>query len=164
MTAPFYANQSTIGVDLNNTNTTAQFSLGQRISGSGDTLWVYCQMNGAATTGHICTIGTGGTATPAITGAALVAANAQIAFAQGAFADADYGWLCQHGNNVYIRVSGTCSLSQALYIATTSGCLHVTSASSTLGGVAMIANVSSTATSIAVLANLTWPRFMNAGQ
>lgn len=161
---PFYPNQSIIGVDLNNTSATAQFTLGQRVSGSQDTMWVYVQMNGAATTGMICTMNTGPTATPAITAAALTAANAQIAFAQSAFADGEYGWLCYHGNNVYVRVSGTTSLSGVLYVAVASGCLHTTSASSTMAGVAMIANVSSTATNVAVLANLTWPRFINAGQ
>lgn len=161
---PFYQNGSLIGVDLNNTSTTAQFTLGQRVSGSQDTMWVYVQMNGAATTGMICTMNTGPTATPAITAAALTAENAQIGFAQTAFASGDYGWLCYHGNNVYIRVSGTTSLSGVLYVATTSGCLHTTSASSTLAGVAMISNTSATATNQAVLGNLTWPKFIAPGQ
>lgn len=160
---PFYANQSMVGVDLNNTSATAQFTLGQRVSGSQDTMFVYVQMNGAATTGMLCTINTGSTATPAITSAGQAAPNALIGFAQSAFADTEYGWLCYHGNNVYIRVSGTTSCSQVMYVATTSGVIHSTSASSTLAGVVMIANVSSTATNLAVLANLSWPKFVNTG-
>lgn len=155
---------SLIGADFYTTTTTAQFGLGQNARGTQDTMWVYVQMNGAATTGMICTMNTGPTATPALTAAALTAANAQIGFAQTAFADGDYGWLCYRGNNVYIRVSGTTSLSGVLYVAVTSGCLHTTSASSTLAGVAMIANTSATATNQAVLGNLTWPKFINAGQ
>ena len=160
----YYQTGSLIGADLNSTSTTAQFTLGQRASGNQDTMWVYVQMNGAATTGMICTMNTGPTATPAITAAALTAANAMIGFAQGAFADGDYGWLCYHGNNVYIRVSGTTSLSGVLYVGVTSGTVHTTSASSTLAGVAMIANTSATATNAAVLANLTWPKFIAPGQ
>ena len=160
----YYQSGSLIGADLNNTSATAQFTLGQHASGNQDTMWVYVQMNGAATTGMICTMNTGPTATPAITAAALTAANAQIGFAQTAFASGDYGWLCTRGNNVYIRVSGTTSLSGVLYVATTSGVLHTTSASSTLAGVALIANTSATATNQAVLGNLTWPKFINAGQ
>lgn len=160
---PFYVTSSTIGVDLNNASDSAGFALLTPMKGSQDTMWVYVQMNGAATTGMICTITSGGTATPALTAAALTAANAQIGFAQNAFTSGQYGWLCYHGNNVYIRVSGTTSCSAVLYVAVTSGVLHTTSASSTLAGVVMSANTSATATNQAVLANLTWPKFINAG-
>jgi hypothetical protein len=160
---PYTQNGSRVGADLNNTATTAQFSLMQRASGSQDTMWVYVQMAGAATTGMLCSINTGGTATPCLTSGGSNVANTMIAFAQNSFADTEYGWLCYHGNNVYIRVSGTTSPSGVLYVATSSGLLHTTSASGTLGGVSLLAPVSSTAVGIAVLANLTWPKFVNAG-
>lgn len=164
MTAPFYSNGSLIGADFNNAADTSQFAALTRQNASGDTMFVYVEALGAISTGQLCTITINGTATPALTAAALTAANAQIAFAQNAFTSGQFGWICQHGNNVYIRVSGTTSLSGVLYVATTSGVLHTTSASSTLAGVVMIANTSATATNQAVLANLTWPRFTNAGQ
>lgn len=162
--ATFVVNSSTIGVDLNNSATSAAFALGTRVNGSQDTLWVYVQANGAITTGMCCSINTTGTATPCLTSGGSLVANSDIAFAQNAFADTEYGWLAKNGNNVYIRVSGTTSPSGVLYIAVSSGLLHTTSASGTLSGVALLANVSSTAVGIAVLANLTWPKFVNVGQ
>lgn len=155
---------SKIGVNVGATTTAPLFVLGEVVTGTQDTVWTYVQMNGAATTGHCCSINTTGTATPCLTSGGSSVAFSMIGFAQNTFADADYGWLCQKGNNVYVRASGTISPSGVLYIAVTSGCIHTTSASGTLAGVAILANTSSTATSIAVLANLTWPKFVNVGQ
>ena len=154
---------SKIGFNPNSTTTDAQFGLGDTGTGTQDTIWTYVEMNGAATTGMLCSINTTGTATPCVTSGGSSVANTKIGFAQTAFADEEYGWLCQNGNNVYVAVSGTTNSSAVLYVATSSGVLHTTSASGTLGGVAILANVSSTAAKIAVLANLTWPRFLNAG-
>ena len=159
-----YATGSKLGVDVNNSSTTQQFTLGDRTEGTQDSMWVYIEAAQALTTGQIVTMTTGFTATPAITAAALTAANAFIAFPQVAIASGSFGWAALRGNNMYVRVSGTTSLSGVLYVAVTSGALHTTSASSTLAGVAMIANTSATAVVQAVLANLTWPRFTNAGQ
>ena len=158
------ATGSKLGVDLANASSTQQFTLGDRTNGTQDTMWVYIEAAAALTTGQLCTMTTGFTATPAITAAALTAANAMMVFPQSTFSSGQFGWAVQHGNNVYVRVSGTTSLSGVLYVAVTSGALHTTSASSTLAGVALIANVSSTAVALAVLANLTWPKFTNAGQ
>lgn len=161
---PFYANQSIAGVDLNNANDApAQFTPGQRVAGSQDTMWVYVETVGTITTGMICTMTTGFTATPAVTSAGQVAANAMIVFPQTSSTSGQFQWACYHGNNVYVRVSGTCSTSAVQYIATTSGVMHTTSASSTLAGVVMITNTSATATNAAILCNLTWPRFVNTG-
>jgi hypothetical protein len=161
---PQYVNSSTVGVDLNNASDTATHGLGTKVLGSQDTMWVYVEANGALSTGDCVTMTTGFTATRALTAAALTAANAQIAFPQTSATSGQFVWAAQHGNNMYIRVSGTTSLSGVLYVAVSSGALHTTSASSTLAGVAMIANTSATAVVQAVLANLTWPRFINAGQ
>lgn len=153
-----YQSASKVGVDLNNANSTAQFASGDRVSGNQDTMWVYIEAGAALTTGMMVTMTTGFTATPAVTTAGQVAADAMVAFPQTSFTSGQFGWACTHGNNVYIRVSGTCNASAQLYIATTSGVLHTTSASSTIQGVVLIANTSATATNQAVLANLTWPR------
>lgn len=159
-----FATGSKLGVDLANASSTQQFTLGDSTSGSQDTMWVYIEAGNALTTGQLCTMTTGFTATPALTAAALTAANAMMAFPQTSFSSGQFGWAVYHGNNQYIKVSGTTSLSGVLYVATTSGALHTTSASSTLAGVVMIANTSATAVAHAVLANLTWPRFTNVGQ
>lgn len=152
------SSSSKVGVDLANASDTSQFTLGDRTSGTQDTMWVYIEAAAALTTGMACTITTGFTATPAVTSAGQSAANAMLVFPQTSFTSGYFGWAAYHGNNIYIRVSGTCNASAQLYIATTSGVLHSTSASSTIQGVVMIANTSATATNQAVLANLTWPR------
>ena len=56
-------------------------------------------------------------------------------------------------------MSATCNPSAALYVATTTGKLSTTSASSTIGGVVLLA-VSGTATTAAVLANVVWPKWL----
>lgn len=158
----FYQNGSLLGVDLNNASSSSQFTPLQRVSGSNDTMWTYCETVGTFTTGMMGTITTSGTATPAVTSAGQVASQSYIGFVQCATTSGQFAWFCEHGNNVYIRVSGTTNASATLYIATTSGVLHTTSASSTMAGVVLLANTSATATNQAVLANLTWPRMTTA--
>jgi hypothetical protein len=159
-----YVNSSTIGVDF----ATAQdspgtFAAGTVVNGSQDSLWVYCETVGVFTTGVMGTISTSSTATPAAISAGQVATAGILGFAQTSSTSGQFAWFCQRGLNVYVKVSGTTNASAVLYITATSGVLHSTSASSTMGGVMMLANVSSTATTIAVLANLSWPKFLSAG-
>ena len=158
----FYVNSSTVGVDLNNTNTTAQFSVGTRVNGSSDSLWVYVEANGVMTTGDLVTITTAGTATRCLTSGGSNAALSDIAFAQTAFADGEYGWVLKNGANVYVAVSSTAALSAVLYVATSSGKLSTTSASGTLMGVSLLAAVA-TATTTVTNANVTWPKWANTG-
>ena len=160
----WYPNSSTVGADFNNANSTAQFGAGNTSIGSADTLWTYCETVGTFSTGMVGAITTDGTATPCVTSGGLSVANSNLGFIQTSSTSGQFAWFCQKGNNVYIRVSGTTNASAVLYIATTSGVLHTTSASGTLAGVVMLANVSSTATNLAVLANLTWPKFLTSGQ
>lgn len=154
-----FATGSKLGADVNNASSTAQFTPGDRTSGTQDTMWVYIEAGAALATGKLCILTTGFTATPAHTSAGQAAANQFIAFPQTSFTSGQFGWACYHGNNVYVQVSGTTNASAVLYLATISGVLHSTSASSTLAGVILLANTSATATNQAVLANLTWPRF-----
>ena len=154
------ATGSKLGVDLANASSTQQFTLGDRTSGTQDTMWVYVEMSGAATTGQIVTINTNSTATRALTSAGQGAGGSLVGFAQSAFTSGQFGWVCYHGNNVYVACSGTTSPSGTLYVATTSGLVHTTSASSTLAGVVLLAASSASATANPVLANLTWPRFL----
>ncbi len=157
-----YTNSSMIGVDLNNADTTARFASGTVATASQDALFTYCETVGTFSTGMMGTISTAGTATPAVTSSGQAAGQSMIGFIQTSSTSGQFAWFAQTGNNVYIRVSGTCNASAVLYVATTSGCLHSTSASSTMAGIVLLASTSATATNAAVLANLTWPRQVTA--
>ena len=59
---PFFVSQSAIGVDFNNTSTTALFTLNDIKLGSGDSEWIYVKASGALLTGQMVTIAANGTA------------------------------------------------------------------------------------------------------
>ena len=158
MTA-FYPNSSMLGVDFNNAQATASYAAGTKALGSNDTVWVYCEFNGAATTGDCCTVTTAGTATRVVTSGGQDASQQLIVFPQTAVTSGYYAWCVQHGRGVYVAVSATCNPSAALYVATSSGKLSTTSASSTIAGVALMA-VSGTATTAVTVANVVWPKWM----
>lgn len=150
---------SKLGVDFNNATDTAQFTSGDTCSGNQDSLWVYMECNGAVTTGDCCTLTTSGTGTRVTTTGGQAAGQGLMAFPQTSATSGQFVWACQRGNNVYVNVSATCNPSAVLYIATTSGKLSTTSASSTLAGVMLLA-ATTTATNAPALANLSWPRFV----
>lgn len=151
----FVCTDGMIGVDLNTTTTEAQFAPGTRVKGSNDSVWVYVLANGAISTGECVQVTSSGTATRATTAGPRTSVD-ELAFAQRAFADEEYGWVAQHGSGMTIAVSGTTSQG-TLYIASTSGKLSGTSASSTIAGV-VITSISSTATTTTTTGVLTWPR------
>ena len=154
-----YANSSMIGVDFANASDTALFTRGQTVLGTSDTLWVYVECNGAVSTGDCCTVTTAGTATRVLTSGGQDASQQSICFPQTSATSGQLLWAAKRGTPIYVQVSATCNPSAALYVATTSGKLSTTSASSTIGGVALMA-VSGTATTAAVLANVTWPKWL----
>lgn len=157
-----YQTGSNIGVNLNSSDgTTSQFSIGTRVNGNNDSLWVYVQANGAISAGDCVLINSTGTATRA-TASNVNAVNTEIGFAQFAIADTEYAWVARNGYNLTVAVSATTSGSAVLYIATTSGKLSNTASSGTLAGV-QVATVSSTATFTTTTGSLSWPRCIAAG-
>jgi hypothetical protein len=152
----FYQTSSKLGVDLNSTNATAQFTLGTRTDGSADSFWVYVQANGAISAGDCVSINATGTATRA-TPTTLIAKANEVAFAQVAFADTEYGWVARNGLGMTISVSATVSASAQLYLATSSGKLSDVSASGTLVGV-QIATTSASATIGTTTGTISWPK------
>lgn len=156
-----YQTGSKLGVDFNNTTTTAQFGLLDRVNGSNDTLFVYVQANGAITSGDCALINSTGTATRA-TAANVNVVNTEIGFAQCTFADTEYGWIARNGVNVTIGVSATTSGSAVLYIGTTSGKLSNTSSSGTLVGVQVV-TTSATVTFTTTTGSISWPRCAAVG-
>lgn len=150
---------SKIGVDFNTASDTALFALGDTVMGTQDTLWVYVEANSVMVTGDVCAITTGGTANRVVTSGGQSSDNQVLCFPQTSATSGQFMWAAQRGKPIYVQVSATCNPSAALYIATASGKLSTTSASSTLGGITLLA-VGGTATNSALLANVVWPKFL----
>ena len=80
---------------------------------------------------------------------ALAAAGHNIGFAQNAFADNDFGWVCIHApGNITIRAAASCAADVQLYTTATAGVLDDTSAGVNLiRGVVLVAAATNTASS-----------------
>ena len=157
-------NSSTIGVNLqgNSDGATANFALGTHVLGNAGSEWMYVTAINAITTGQLVAINTtysaqAATATLAFGSAAGTPPQA-LAFAQGAFAAADFGWVCLRGDNMAVALSSTSTFNIAVYIGTTSGSITTVAGSGTLAGVRLL-NCSATAVvNPASTAILEWPR------
>lgn len=158
--ANFYSNSSKLGVNLNATTTDAQFSLGDVVTGSDGSEWVYVQADGAIDQYDVVTVDEGFQATPA-TVATTIDGN-QLSFAQIAFADNEYGWVARRGGELIVAVSGTSTVNVAIYIGTVSGHLSTTASSATVAGVAL-QTASSTSTGTSATAIVSWPKILQAG-
>lgn len=161
----FYVNSSKIGVDLNNTNSTQQFALGEVVTGSDGTIWQYANAATAVTAYQLVAINTAGTCGKASVADAM--AGMQLAVAQNAFAASDYGWVPIHGTggpgtSMRISVSATCTQNVAIYIATSTGNISTTASSATIAGIALqTATVTAGITNYACI--VTWPKVLGAG-
>lgn len=162
---PFFQTQSAIGVDFNNTSTTALFTLNDIKLGSGDSEWVYVRASGALLTGQMVTIAGSGTAIVANCTGLMTQGNqnaTNLGFAQGNFADQDFGWVARRGVGVSVLCSGTCAPNAILYLVTgTNGGISTTAGSGTLAGILLLASAS-TASLVLTTAILTWPRCVAA--
>lgn len=151
----------TIGARFTTTDgTTASFAPGTRIHGNNGGEWIYILANGAISNGDLVAITTSGTGTRAT--ATLAATGSELAFAQCAFADTEYGWVAINGQPMTVQVSATSTLQAVLYVATTSGKLSTTASSGTLAGIALL-TASTTAVASTYLAVVTWPKCVGAG-
>ncbi len=160
-------NSSTIGVNLGNSDgATALFGLGQTVTGSDGSQWIYVNATSALTTGTVLAVTTGYSAQPAtasnLLGSAALAAGSPgngetLAFSQGTFAAADYGWVVLRGANQYVAVSNISTLGAALYISVNSGFLTTAAASGTMAGIILLTASASGVASV-VKAYLQYPR------
>lgn len=157
----FYPNTSLVGANFNSTNTTQQFALGTKALGSAGSQWVYVYMSGATSAGSCVVISQTGTAAAATIALAMNPAKT-IAFAQTAFAAADYGWVANGGLGLTVQASATVvAVTTGMYIGTTAGHLSTTAGSATVYGV-QITGSSATATVWTSTGTVTWPRIGNA--
>lgn len=145
-----------IGIDLTDTPTTPEQTLGTVVRATDGQEFTYVQASGAISQYDFVGIDENFQA------AALTKAIADdghaIGVAQVAFADNDYGWIATKGHNLTGAVLGSCAADVALYTSATAGALDDTSASQTKidGVVAVAANGTTAAASVEVL--LTHPK------
>lgn len=157
-----FVNSSNIGVNLqgNSDGATANFGLGQRVTGNAGSEWIYVTAAGAVTTGQLVSINASFSAQPAT--ATTAYAGQALAFAQGAFASADYGWVCIRGQNMAVALSSVSTLNAALYIGTNSGTLVTVAGSGTLAGILLLSASATGVLNPATTAYLQYPR-LNVG-
>lgn len=141
-----YAGTTTDGED-------APFALGTLVEATDGSRWMFVQAGEAITQYYTVGIDENCQATKITT--AHAAAGYGIGFAQVAFADNDFGWVCVHATgNISVRLAASCAADVQLYTTSTAGILDDTSAGVTLlrGVVAVVAasNTASTREAIAV--------------
>lgn len=115
MTATFYTTDGTIGARIGETNTTAKFTLGTRVTANNGTTFVYVQSSGANAKYGAVAIDKDYQAT-ALT-AALAATAQIIGLAQIVFADNEYGWVGIDGNGLYALIDGTADVNPGVALA-----------------------------------------------
>lgn len=158
-----YVNDGMIGTDLTalvaGTTTNgegAPFALGTRVRATDGQEYVFVQAGEAITQYMYVCIDEDFQAVKGTK--ALVDAGHQVAFAQVAFSDNDFGWVATRGANLTGRVLGSCVADVALYTSGTAGVLDDSSTSQTkVDGVVLIAtNATATAANLEILA--TYPK------
>lgn len=136
----------------------AKFALGTICTGSDGSVWQYVQAGAAITQYSWVAIDEN---FQAVMGTKTLAdAGHGVGFAQVAFADNDFGWVCTHaGGNISVRLLASCAADVQLYTSGTAGALDDTSGSQTLirGVVAVVAatNTASTREAIAIYPSAT---------
>ena len=155
---PFYPTSSVIGAKLGDSDgATAKFTLGQRLSGSDDSEWVYVRANVALTTGHVLKVNSAFSA--ALSNGSLL--GKELCFSQGVFAASDYGFVAKRGVKLYAKFTAAATAGAQLYLNNPgSGVLRQASGTATLKGVSLITNQTA-ATRRALLVYATWPRVVN---
>lgn len=162
--ANFFANSSTLGVDLNNTGSTQLFALGTKVLGTNDSEWVYAYTT-TAITAYKCVAVQGG-GTMGMASGSDVIAGYQLAFAQTSFAAGEYGWVAIRGAQMGVMTTGQASVTLAIANgqicvaasgASTGMVSNVATGSGTISGVAFT-SAQSTAGATVTGAIITWPR------
>lgn len=148
-----YATDGTLGVNLTQLVTGTgtsfdrgnQIALGQRVIASDGSEWVYVHAGAAITQYSWVSIDENW---EAVMGTKTLAdAGYGVGFAQVAFSDNDFGWVCVNGpGNINVRVLASCAADVQLYTSATAGVLDDTSASQNLiRGVVLVTAATNTA-------------------
>jgi hypothetical protein len=152
MATSFNTTDSTLGANLNVTNTVQQFPLGERATGTNGTVWIYGRAQTAVLQYDAVTIDSSFNINSLM--AADVKAGKQIGTAQVAFAALDYGWICISGSSLMINVKASAQTSLPVIPSTVTGSLDTTAGVAagvtTILGVQLLTTAGLTATSIGV--------------
>lgn len=161
-----YATSGQLGVNLTqlvagtgtNSDRGNQFAVGTRVTATDGSEWVYVHAGAAITRYSWVAIDEN---FEAVMGTKTLAdAGHNVGFAQVAFSDNDFGWVCVNApGNQSVRVLASCAADVQLYTSATAGALDDTSASQTLiRGVVLVTaatNTASTRECIAAYPNAT---------
>jgi hypothetical protein len=115
--ASFYASSSKIGVDLQNAGTTQLFGLGERVEGTNNSVWVYCQASTSVTAYMVVAMNTAGAC--GMASALDVTHGLQLGVAQTAIAAESYAWIPIKGSPFNVMTTGSCTVGPA-YVAASS--------------------------------------------
>ena len=161
----FYSTSSQVGVDLNNTSTTQLFALGQQVTGTDESVWVYGQAATSVTAYKVCALNTAGAM--GMASGADVLGGLTLGVAQTAFAADAYGWIPIKGNGAFgVMTTGSCSVGNQTYVAASSSPTGIVSISAsgscTMLGLYLTAVVD---TALASVANcvLSYPKAKSPG-
>lgn len=120
-----------LGVDFYTPTTTRDHKLGSVVLGTNGSRWVYVQASGAIAQYSAVAVDESGQAA-ALT-KALADAGHSVGFAQAAFADDEYGWVCISATGgISVLVKASCAADGPLYTSASAGVLDDTSTSQTL--------------------------------
>lgn len=148
---PFNVTQSTIGVDLNNTDTTGLFALGTRVTGTGDSVWVYVRASTSVTAYKVVAIATNGYC--GMASGADVLGGLPLGVAQTAIPASTYAWVPLAGGPFGVMTTGSCSIGNAVYVASSSTPTGIASISAsgscTMLGIYLVAVVDTANASVA---------------
>ena len=94
MVSTNYATDGTLGVDVTTVDASAKFTVGTRVSGNDNSVFVYCQANGAITgAGYVVLIDESFTSADMIDTTLSASGFGQnVGVAKAALADDEYGW------------------------------------------------------------------------
>lgn len=149
-----YVTSGQVGIDLTaktaGTTTNgadAVYTLGQRVTATDGSEWVYVQAGAAITQYSWVAIDENFQAVMGT--AALADVGHQVGFAQVAFDDNDFGWVAVHApGNITVRVLASCAADVQLYTSGTAGAMDDTSASQNLiRGCVLVTAATNTASS-----------------
>lgn len=152
-----FVHSGAVGIDLTATPADSEaeqpmFTLGQTVDTEDGGRYMYVHASGAIT--QFDAVGIDENYEAAALTKAIADDGHMIGFAQVAFADNDYGWVCVNGSNINVRVAASCAADVSLYTTSTAGVLDDTSASQTKiqGITAVAANATTSATNTEIIA------------
>jgi len=144
------------GIDLTVVDgQTALRDLGETVTGTDSTRWVYVQASGAITAYDWVAIEENFQAVAGTT--ALADVGHKVGFAQFLFADNDYGFVAIEGSNIQCRVGISCAADINLYTTSTAGVLDdATTSVTNIVGVSLVVTNTTAVAAGEVIA--TYPR------